>query len=1435
MTCELLLRMFMRVTKLNLNYKLEVIMENRINSYKLALAAEQKVKEKEYWLNKLSGDLVKTGFPYDYKVQYQNKTQAFSQSGMQVETFRFSQTLFSKAMKLSKGKSVDVKLHMILVTGLFILLNKYTAHTDIVIGSPLLKQEEGVGEFINTVLVFKNNVDASTGFKQLLLQVKETIIGANKNQNYPIEKLLGRLNIPITTNESPLFDVVILLENLYDKRFIQDIHYNMGFSFKRTAESIAGTVEYNSLLYRQGTVRQIIRHYLSLLDQVFADVNVRLSRIQLLSEEERKQILVDFNKAGANYQGDKTLQQLFAYQAEQTPGKVALVGQSARRKDQAEEVPHTQCLLRHAITYKELNEQSDQLALLLREKGVQADTIVGLMIEPSIEMMVCIWGILKANGAYMPIDLQYPGERVNYMLADSGANVLVTTSTLAKEVKMLRSVEVKKNFENILIDSFQFSSCSSSHLLNFSTSRPSSLVYVIYTSGSTGKPKGVLVEHGNVAAYIYAFFREFGIGPGDTGIQLTTYAFDVFVEGVFPFLLKGGKVIIPGYNELVEMEVLYGLMVKHHVNIIDCTPLQLNEINKLVPPDNPFGRTPTIISGGDVLKWENVTHFLRIGKVYNTYGPTETTVCAVYYRLPYEDENNKPGIPLNIPIGKPISNYAIYILDDNHTLVPIGVTGELCVSGDGVTRGYLNRPELTAEKFRRAVNMKTGSTVISPSKKISKSTNDQCLMTNDQFSKVPNDQRLMTNDRSLPPHSTTPPLHHSPHSPIYLTGDLARWLLDGNIEFSGRKDHQVKIRGYRVEAGEIEQRILKMVGIKEAVVVAREDKDGDKYLCAYIVSDKELDISGLRDYLALVLPGYMIPSYFTPLETVPLTSSGKIDKRSLPVPEVSAGITYVGPQNSIQVRLQEIWQKVLAVEPIGINDDFFRIGGHSLRGIHVCNNIHQVFDVKVPLVEIFKNPTIKGLSQYIQEAAQDKFAPIQAAEEKEYYGLSSAQKRLYILEQMEPGSTAYNMSLTIPLDTVVDKGKLEGALLKLIHRHDSLRTSFVIINEQPVQWISPIHGLDFTIDYHEVGKEEVVQIVKNFVKPFDLTRAPLLRVALIRITGEERKYVLMIDLHHIISDGVSTGVLHKDIMAFYQDEAEKLPPLRLQFKDYVQWQNNEKKRENIKKQENYWLKEFEGEIPILDIPTDFPRSAHQNFAGNRVDFTIDKESVNALNTIAAEQGATMYMVFLALYNVLLSKICRQEDIVVGTGTAGRRHADLEMIIGMFVNTLALRNFPKKEMLFINFLKDIKNRTLEAFDNQDYPFEDLVDKVAAHRDMSRNPLFDVMFSLMEANGENPGNPQEIHDGSHTEFLSKNISSKFDMTLIVSKTAGDFYFTFIYCTKLFKEKTIARFTRSFKKLVSCVIENPAQKISEMELIPESEKNEILSDSFVNLEYE
>ncbi|MCK4260751.1 MAG: amino acid adenylation domain-containing protein, partial [Halanaerobiales bacterium] len=729
----------------------------------------------------------------------------------------------------------------------------------------------------------------------------------------------------------------------------------------------------------------------------------------------------------------------------------------------------------------------------------------------------------------------------------------------------------------------------------------------------------------------------------------------------------------------------------------------------------------------------------------------------------------------NIPIGKPISNSQVYILDKNNQLQPSGVLGELCIGGEGLARGYLNRPELTQEKF-----------IENPF--------------------IPNEK-------------------------MYKTGDLARWLPNGNIEFLGRVDYQVKIRGFRIELGEIEERLARHAEIKEVVVLDRVDTNGTKYLCAYFVADRKISASELRTVLFEELPDYMIPSYFINLKKMPLTSNGKIDRRELPEPDgnIHTGKEYVAPTNEEEEAMVRIWMDILSVKQIGINDDFFELGGHSLKATQLTSKVLKEFNAELPLKEIFSRPTVKELVAYLSKTDETLYAAIEPVEENEYacsstYLVSSAQKRLFALYQMEGENITYNSPNMTVIEGKLDKGRLYGVIKALIQRHEALRTSFAVIDGKAVQIIHP--DVDFNVAYYEKAENELGQIINEFIQPFDLSKPPLCRAGLVKFA--EDRHLLMLDMHHIISDGTSMSIFFTEFVRLYDDK--NLLPLRIQYKDFAVWQNKLFQSEEIQRQEDYWMDAFAEEVPVLNLPTDAPRPTERSFEGDTLNFSLNKELTDGLNELASSNGATLYMTILATLNVLLSKYSNQSDIVIGSPIAGRRHADLENIMGMFINTLALRNYPEKDKTFVQFLNEVKENAFKAYENQDYQFEMLVEKLNLQRDLSRNPLFDVMFILQNTATVDG----QIRDLKLTSYPFETKVAQFDLVFNAFETDLGIHFNLEYATKLFKRETIERMVDHLRKAIRQVLKNPVQLISEIEIISVEEKQQLLVD-FNNTEVE
>ncbi|MBE3647592.1 condensation domain-containing protein, partial [Paenibacillus polymyxa] len=747
--------------------------------------------------------------------------------------------------------------------------------------------------------------------------------------------------------------------------------------------------------------------------------------------------------------------------------------------------------------------------------------------------------------------------------------------------------------------------------------------------------------------------------------------------------------------------------------------------------------------------------FGSLFRIINAYGVTEAAIDSSFY----DEELAKLPQTGNVPIGKAWLNAKFYIVDAHLNPVPVGVLGELVIGGVGVARGYLNRPELTEEKF-----------VDSP---------------------------FAAGER------------------LYRTGDLARWMEDGNVDFIGRIDNQAKIRGYRIETGEIESQLLRVEGVREAVVLVRSDANGQKALCAYYTTDGELTVADLKRAISSELPGYMIPSYFVELERLPLTPNGKIDRKALPAPEggASAGREYVAPRTELEAKLVAIWQDVLGPVTIGVTDNFFDLGGHSLRATTLVSKVHKELSVDLPLRDVFRHSTIEAMAEAISQLERQEHLSIPVLDKRDYYPLSSVQKRLYIQQQMEGAELSYNMSGMTVLVGRLERNQFESALKGLIARHEILRTGFEMVDGEPVQRIYP--DLKFAVEYTKATESETKSIVDGFVRVFDLERPPLLRVGLVE--WEAERHLLMLDIHHIVTDGMSMGIFVEELLRLYNGET--LEPLRIQYKEFAAWQQSEPVKERLKRQEAYWLDVLEGELPTLELPTDFVRPAARSFEGDVLPFSIDKQMTDSLQRIADENGATLYMVLLAAYSILLSKYSGQEDFIVGMPVSGRTHADLEPLIGMFVNTLAIRHYPSGEKAFLAYLNEVKETMLGAYDHQDYPFEELVKKLQAPRDQSRNPVFDVMFALETKED----NVQSFGDIKIESYPETHTVSQFDLTLVISLLDEGMNGQFEYATKLFTRNLIDNFAQDLLVIITQICEQPSVLLKDISLNGQSEQEQ------------
>jgi amino acid adenylation domain-containing protein len=1345
-----------------------------------------KQKQQEaYWQKEFSGEIPVLNLPADFPRP--------AVQGFEGRTLGFA--LGKNQTTALKEIAHDEKatLFMVLLTVCYVFLGKISHQDDIVIGTPVAGRchpdlEPLLGMFVNT-LALRNTPSGEKTFAYFLGEVRQNALQAFANQDYPFEELVDRLAVPRELSRNPLFDVMFALHIgsgptahqtapvtgpapgkppgspfTTDHAAFPDnrAKFDLTLTAFDTGPELGFTLQYGTALFTATTAQRFIAMFRRVAASLANAREQRLRDVDILTPEEKNRVLFEFNETGRSYDRGKTLQQLFQVRAAGAPDNIALIGPKP-----ALEPLKSPCRL--YLTYRELDRKCAELARTLSEKGVGPGTIAAIMTERSLEMVIGVLGILKTGAAYLPVDPDYPAERVNYILADTKPKILVTADIL----DLLSGKAEKAAIKNAPATRRQ-------------AEAEASPAYVIYTSGSTGKPRGIMVEHASVVNLLFALKEKYPAAENCTWLLKTSFVFDVSVTELFGWFFPKGRLAVLDKGGEADPAAISRVVEACKVTHINFVPSMFRAfVDYLhVLGAKTLAGLCYIFLAGEALPPETVRAFTPHAAgaaLENLYGPTEAAVYASGYSLAAWDNRG------SVPIGKPLANIKLYILDPYGQPVPVGITGELSIAGAGVARGYINNPELTARRFCRR------------------------------------------------------------RQKIYQTGDLADWLEDGNIRYRGRKDSQVKIRGYRIELGEIEHRLRSHRQVKEAVVTIRKEKNGAHCICAYYIPHDSSPLAPpeLKEWLARYLPLYMIPTFFVAIDKMPLTVSGKIDRNALPEPHFPGAGVEIKPRDRVEETLLRIWREILPgsgqQQPgLGMDANFFELGGNSLKAIALSARIHRELNTRVPLAQIFKTPTIRGLAKFTRKAAADAYRVVRPAEEREWYPLSPPQKRLYILQQMGLAGTGYNLPLFIELEGEPEQKRLIAAFHRLIERHDSLRTSFALPAAGPVQKVHRAAALEFNLHDYDLttepakegeGEDQLVSTVLNFVQPFDLARAPLLRAGLIKTAapGAAARFILMVDSHHIICDGVSQRILLEDFTALYR--GEPLPPPALGYKDVSQWKNAMLKEKAVLDQETYWLRRLAGEIPVLHLPTDYPRPALQDFAGSIRCFQLNDADTAALRWLALEAGLTLYMVLIALFKIFLAKITRQEEILIGTPAAGRSQAELEKIIGLFINTLVLRNSPTPDKPVAEFLQEIKTDTLAAFENQDWPFEELVEKVEVDRDTSRNPLFDVMF-IFQNYFDRSLSPTPANTPPRDEITSlyqeQHNSSKFDFTLVAVETGDRLTFTWEYCTKLFTAATIERFIVFFKSIASQIArEGIHMTIATLELLSPGEKQTVLED--------
>jgi amino acid adenylation domain-containing protein len=1115
-------------------------------------------------------------------------------------------------------------LYSVLLSIFNILLSKLSNQEDIIIGTPTAGRQHAdlenmMGMLINT-LPLRNYPRGDLSYRNFLATVRDHTLACFDNQSYPYEELVVDLNIPRDTSRNPLFDTVFIFHNFqrhelaipglvlkpFDRGYALS-KFDLTLEAMEVEDGVQLKFEYSTELFKASTIERYAVYFKQLVQGILVDAATQLKDISLLGAAEKNTLLQDFNDTRAIYPASASLVSLFDEQVARTPDAVAVVYGGEE------------------MSYRTLQEKSELVAAHLLQLGLQKGGLVGLLVDRGPWLLPCILGILKAGGAYVPIDPFYPTQRIQYVLEDSGVGLVLTTLEVAEELQTsARFVDIRSLTELPV-----------GELPNIESD---TLAYMIYTSGSTGQPKGVMISHRNVVNFVYGVRERISFAGGSRMLCLTTVSFDIFVLETMLPLLSGMTVVLAGTSDQKNPLALLQLIREARVDFMQITPSHLKLLLDSTGAVGVLSSLKVLMAGGEGLPvWllEELRNKLK-GRIYNMYGPTETTVWSTIADL------TESGV---VHIGRPIANTSIRILDRYGKLVPVGVAGELCIGGDGLSRGYWQRERLTKERF-----------IDDP---------------------------------------------YEEGQLLYRTGDAGRWQADGTLLCGGRLDDQVKIRGHRIEPGEIETLLNGVEGINRSVVVAVE-RAGEKLLAAYYEGAAELGAGDLRASLSGRLPDYMLPSYFVWLERLPLTPNGKLNRRELPDP-VEKGIgggDYIAPANSTEEQLVQLWSEVLKLDKGSISTDksFFELGGHSIRAIHLINKIELRFGVKLPLRKVFEQVTISRLSGLLAGMQTETAADIPAVGNRDYYIASSAQERLFFEQLLNKDSITSNISMAFELQGKLDMDRIRHCFQLLVNRHEALRTRFMLAVDELVQVIEEETGFEpETLD--PIQYAGLKEASRYFVRPFDLAACPLMRCAVLPFA--EKTYML-VDLHHIVCDGLSLNILMTDFKQLYAGLEPS--PLGQRYVDYASWQKEG--RNQLHQQKAYWQNQLAGEWQPVDLPVNQSReAAMEGSAGSGV-LTIEGALYTRLKKYTAAAHVSDFMFLLSVYYTWLYRIGGSTDILIGTDAAGRTAPSLKHTVGTFINVLPLRMQVNPQESYEVFLQAVKTCVLEAFDNQEFQFDEL---------------------------------------------------------------------------------------------------------------------------------
>jgi amino acid adenylation domain-containing protein len=1219
--------------------------------------------------------------------------------------------------------------------------------------------EEALGLFARH-LPLSVEVEGSQPFSQFLISVQQRLQELHEWQDYFTWEGSGLSGLPVGFEaiERPAPFEAAGLRLSIEQQGADIDQFGLKLVCQTQGDTLTLALHYSQGRDSEAEIKRLVGQFQTLFASAASSPNTPLAALALVGPEEREQLLVALNDTRSTYPSEQGFHQLFEEQAARTPDNIALVA-----RDQQ-------------LSYRELNARANQLAHTLQAAGVGPETLVALCLERSLEMVVGLLGVLKAGGAYLPLDPTYPRERLTFMLDDSRAPVVLTQARLVGQLPASQAqvMLLDQEWERIAQ-----APASNPH----SQVEPQNLAYVIYTSGSTGKPKGTMIAHQGLVNYLSWAARAYRVAEGSGAPVHSPLGFDLTVTSLMLPLLVGQRVVLVPEGQGVD-ELQAVLREAPQFSLVKITPAHLEALRQMIAPQAISQSTKTMVIGGEALvgsslaAWRSHAPDLRL---INEYGPTETVVgCCVYDVLP----GPPPAGP--VPIGRPIANTQLYLLDERLEPVPWGVSGELYIGGAGVARGYQHRPDLTAERF------------------------------------IPD------------------PFSGTPGARLYKTGDLARYLSDGNLEFLGRADSQVKLRGFRVELGEIEAVLSQHPAVREVAVLVQEgapsSQDGEanrwnQRLAAFLVAQpgQSASAADLRAFMLNQLPDYMVPSAFAWLEALPLTANGKVDRRALEHLKVKEGEAeaYVAPRTPIEAAVAQVWAELLGRERIGVRDNFFELGGHSLLLIQLNSRLRNLFQIELGLNALFEATTVEAMARLLASKGNGA-TPVPGIPRRpnpDERPLSFAQQRLWFFDQLNPDSDTYNNLWGVQLRGTLDLAALERSISEVVRRHEVLRTSFKTVSGEPVQVVAPAGPVSVpVVDLRALAEREREADVRRRAlalvhHPMDLSHGPLWRIELLWLA--ENEYVLLLAMHHITSDGWSMDVLSQEIAALYtayvNGQPSPLPELPIQYADFAAWQRQRVQGELLQNQLAYWTRQL-ARLPIVTLPADFPRPEVQTFRGANQPLAFAPPLAEGLRALGQAAGASLFMVLLSAFQSLIFFHTQQEDMVVGSDVANRDQAEVEGLIGFFVNQLTLRTNMAGDPTFRELLGRVRDAALAAYANQDVPFEQVIQALKLERSLKYAPLFQLKLFLQHALPTETTLP-----GLALQPLPLDPEiARLDMVLGLWESPEGITGWLNYNTDLFRAATVARMADQLGTIIEQVVANPDIRLNEvMALLAEREE--------------